>query len=121
MPTEPAPLPPPRGPVSGLPGALLILSLAFNVALAGWLWHTQAALGRRLARIEDLAFKGRSRVRGGPPDIAHTATRQERIAFLLAAAGNADDSKKILAAVPLDEDAEIARALIARLPANDRN
>lgn len=121
MPTDPAPLPPPRGPAFKLPGALLILSLACNAALAGWLWHTQAALGRRLARIEEISFKGRSRVRGDPPKSAHAATGQDRVAFLLAAAGNTDDSKKILAAVPLDEDADIARALIARPAANDRN
>lgn len=43
------------------------------------------------------------------------------MAFLLAAAGNADESKHILEAVSVPETVEMARALFARPAAGDRN
>ena len=113
---------PARRTTFGAYGVLVALSLGLNVGLGGWLWQTQSAQNRRLARLEALTDSGRRAP--GPPTASgqpRQASRSERIAFLLAAAGNADQSKEILAAVPSEEVVEIARALIARPAANDRN
>ncbi len=99
------------------------LSLALNIALGLWLGHALAAQNRRLTRLEALSDSGKH-TRGAsavPAARTHQATRQDRIAFLLAAAGNPDQSKQILSAVPPEEVVEMARVLIARSAANDRN
>ena len=122
MPPAIVPSSPARRATFGAYGVLVALSLGLNIGLGGWLWQTQSAQNQRLARLEALADAGgRSRdqsTTSGPP---RQASRAERIAFLLAAAGNADQSKQILAAVPTEEVVEMARALIARPAANDRN
>lgn len=120
MPTDAALLPPSHRRAWTASGALIAVSLALNVALALWLWHTQSAHNRRLARLEAATLRGGHEPASAPAK-GRVASRQDRLAFLLAAAGNADDSKRILSSVPPEEDEEIARALIARPAANDRN
>lgn len=112
------PLPRPRATTGYV--ILLILSLGFNALLGGWLWHTQSVQDQRVTRLEALVGAGpgvASAASGRPRQASH----QERIAILLAAAGNADESKQVLSAVPPEEVVAIARALIARPAANDRN
>lgn len=112
------PLPVRRAPAITVLGAVLILSLGLNALLIGWLWRTQSAQDARLARLERLA---------GPvapvpaPRFPKQANRQDRLAFLLAAAGNSEESRQILSAISPEDTAEMIRALIARPAANDRN
>ena len=116
----PAASPPTRhGPAVTVSGALLIVSLALNTVLGGWLWRTQFLQAQRVARLETLV--GGDEAAPSTAGQPRQASRQDRIAFLLAATGNADQSKQILSAVPPKEVVEIARALVARPAANDRN
>ena len=89
-----------------------------NALLAGWFWHAQSAQDVRLARLERLAGPGASGPGSGRPK---QANRQDRVAFLLAAAGNSEESRQILSVISPTETAEIVRTLIARPAANDRN
>ena len=100
-------------------GLLVVCSLLLNLLLVGWLWHTQATQNSRLSRLEALAGnQGRASNAANRP---RQASRQERIAFLLAAMGNPEESRRVLSAAPIEENVEIARALIAQPAANDRN
>ena len=118
---QPATVPPParHGSVVTVSSVLLVVSLGLNTLLGGWLWRTQFLQNQRVTKIEALvgAGPGSSATSGGP----RQASRQERVAFLLAAIGNADESKHILSVVAPEEVVEIARTLIARPAANDRN
>ncbi len=98
-------------------------SLALNVVFAVWLWRTHHRQEKRLARLEAAVGSARtalSHVEGSPAS-GDKASRGDRVAFLLAAAGNADDSKHILETVSVPETVEMARALLARPAAGDRN
>ncbi len=115
------PLPPGRG-FSPLIGSVAAASLALNVLFAVWLWRTHHRQEKRLARLEAAVGSARSLAHtDGPPAPGGKASREDRVAFLLASAGNADDSKRILETVSVPEAVEMARALLTRPAAGDRN
>ena len=109
----------PNSPVLGVAAALLALC---NVALAAWFWQVQRAQDARLDRLEALVSTLRPATAGDPaPAADRRATREDRVAFLRAVAGNADESKRVLEGVSIPECAEMFRALLARPAASDRN
>ena len=120
-PASPTPLRP-GGGSSVLIGWVAAASLALNVLFAVWLWRTHHRQEARLARLEAAVGSARKLPSDdGSPVANGRASREDRVAFLLAAAGNADESKRILEAVPIPEAVEMARALLARPAASDRN
>ena len=100
-------------------GAVAGVSLVFNVFFGVSLWSGQRSQDVRLNRLEDLARSAQPADSGDAP--AHRATREDRVAFLRAVAGNADESKRVLDGVSAPECVEMFRALLARPAAGDRN
>ena len=122
MPAPASPAPAARGNGVSLIGWAAAVSLAFNVFLGVWLWRVNHRQNARLARLE--AFAKASRPQGAgdtPPASESRASREDRVAFLLAVAGNADESRKVLEDVSIPECVEMVRALLARPAASDRN
>ncbi len=120
-PVLPAPLPSGNG-TSGIFRVVAVVCLAANLALGLVLWRTHVHTAKRLARLEAAVGSPRALPRDdGSPAPSGKATREDRVAFLLAAAGNADESKRILESVSVAESVEMARALLARPAASDRN
>ena len=120
-PVSPAPRPPGGGSSAWI-GYVAAASVALNVVFAGWLWRTHAGQEARLARLEAAVDSARTAPsEDGAPAPGRKATREDRVAFLLASAGNVDESKRLLEAVSVAEAAEMARAVLARPAASDRN
>ena len=104
-----------------MPLVLAALLLA-NLALAGFLLVSQARLGRRLDNLEAAAGSHDRPVPGRPTGERLTvAGRPERIALLLAAATDAEATRRLLESLPPGERGEIARALMSRPAGNERN
>ena len=100
------------------------LLLVLNLGLAAWTLHTQAVLAARLARLEAgtrpaLRAPSAAGLSGG--ERATSAGRQERIAFLLAASADAQETRHVLEVVSPGECVEMAQVVLARAAANDRN
>ena len=105
-----------------MPFVLAVLFLA-NLALVGFLLFSQARLGRRLDTLE-AATGSRARPRSGPSSTGEVPTlagRTERIALVLAAATDAEATRRLLGSIPPGERLEITRALMSRPAGNDRN
>ena len=86
--------------------------LGLNLAFAAWLWRANRTQSARLARLEELVRSTRQAETKTDAAADHRATREERVAFLLAVAGNADESKRVLETVSVTEAAEMVRALL---------
>ncbi len=122
-------MPDPASSVSDAPGngtrligLVAAVSLAGNVFLGVWLWRSSHRQNSRLSRLEALAKSPRPQAPGdGPAAPENHASREDRVAFLLAVAGNADESKNVLGNIAVPECLEMARALLARPAAGDRN
>ena len=96
--------------------------LALNVVFGMCLWQNYQTNKANFARIEQIMRTVRQADAGDAPAPAdQRATREDRMAFLLAVAGNADESKRVLADVSTAECAEMFRTLLARPAAGDRN
>ena len=121
MPSTDSPGDPGRRAPGPLTRYLVVLLLA-NLALGGFLLFSQARLGRRLDKLE-AADDSRPHALPGPStgERPTLAGRPERIALLLAAATDAEASRRLLEAMPSGERLEIARALMGRPAGNDRN
>ena len=121
-PASSVPLPPERGSSAWF-GYVAVASLGLNVLLAVWLWRTHHREEARLARLEAAVGSTAGAMPGddGPPATRGKANREDRVAFLLASAGNADQSRRVLEDVSVPEAVEMARALLGRPAASDRN
>ncbi len=104
-------------------GYVAVASLALNVLLAVWSWRTHHRQETRIARLEAAVGSAAKRLPHdeGSPVTGGKTSREDWVAFLLAAAGNADESKRVLEAVSVPEAVEMARALLANPAASDRN
>ncbi|MBE7212048.1 MAG: hypothetical protein INR65_13590, partial [Gluconacetobacter diazotrophicus] len=97
-------------------------SLALNILFAIGLWRVDHRQETRLARLEARANLGQTTPAGaGLSPSGGKAARADRVAILLAAAGNADQSRQVLESVSTPEAVDMARTLLARPAASDRN
>ena len=116
----------PGDPHRRAPGRLspaLVGLLLVNLALLSGLFFSQARLARRLDRLE--AGHAADGSKASPALVmgerSTAAGRPERIALLLAAATDAEGTRRLLESLPPRERVEIARALIGQPAGNDRN
>ena len=114
---------PPERESPGLPGYVAVASLGLNVLLAVWLWQTHHRQETRIARLEAAVRSSAKNLPDddGSPATGEKASRGDRVAFLLASAGNADESKRILETVSTSEAVEMVRTLLGKPAASDRN
>ena len=116
-PGNPVPRPPARLSPA-LAGLLLV-----NLALLGSLFFWGTRLHRRLDQLE--AGRAADGDRTSPAlssgERLTAAGRPERIALLLAAATDAEGTRRLLESIPPRERVEIARTLIGQPAGNDRN
>ena len=139
MPLEPvAPLPlsapaPTRSPEesSPWPSLILVAVAGLSLALNGFLgWHvlrTERRQERRLARLEAAGAAGVAEDKndGGAGAaelrLPRQATAEQRVAALLAVAGDANRCRRLLDNLSTKECVQVGQALIARPAAGDRN
>ena len=112
---------PARRPPGWTPLVLAGLLLA-NLGLVGFLLFSQARLHRRLDKLEaGTAARAHPLPGSSAGEVPTAAGRPERIALLLAAATDTENTRRLLENMPSGERVEIARALIGRPAGNDRN
>ncbi len=134
-PLAPPPAPPPSPPATPRPedggGLTALLTVAVFVSLAlngllGWnFWHTQRVQNDRLARLESgAAPTGVSNKEDPDPAVGklpRRATGDQRLAALLAVAGDGERCRRLLENVTPEECVQIGQALLVRPAASDRN
>ncbi len=108
---------------AGIYRTLGVVGLLINFGLLGWLFHGQAQTRASLSKLQTAMDHRQSTATEPSDNDLHrpVAGRQERVALLLAAAADAAQTHRILEPLPLAECVEVARALLAQSPANDRN
>ena len=96
--------------------------LVANLGLVGFLLLSQARIHRRLDKLEAGTADRAHPIAGSPAgEVPTAAGRPERIALLLAAATDAESTRRLLENMPSRERVEIAQVLIGRPAGNDRN
>ena len=102
---------------------MAIVGLLLNFGLIGVLFYAQASTRATLSKVEAMVAAQTSLQAAQSENDKHhpAAGRGERVALLLAAGADAEQARRLLDPLPPAECVEIARTLLARPAANDRN